>query len=445
MFIISIGKRLASYQIAALTFLILILIGTAILMLPAASAAEKELVLVDAFFTATSAVCVTGLVVVDTATQFSLFGQMVIITLIQLGGLGIMTFATLLSVAIGKKINLRERLLLQETLNQEVFSGVVRLALHVVKYTFLIEFIFGSLLAIHLYPAHGQQGIYLGYWHAVSAFCNAGFDLFGNYESFVSFKGDIVVNLYLTVLITLGGLGFIVLEDAITKKSFKRLTPHSKIVLLASSVLLIGGAVSLWLTERSNVQTIARLSGAEQLLTCLFQSVTARTAGFNTLPIERLTESSLLVLMVLMVIVASPTSTGGGIKTTTAVVVLMETWTLLRGKTDIVIFERFIGKKAAHKAFAILVLAFSLITAVTLFISTIENLPLIKVLFEVVSAFGTVGLSVGITKDLSVISKILLILTMFAGRVGILTFAMLLMSKPRQNRIIYPEVKIIIG
>lgn len=253
------------------------------------------------------------------------------------------------------------------------------------------------------------------------------------------------MNLYLTVLITLGGLGFIVLEDAITKKSFKRLTPHSKIVLLASSVLLIGGAVSLWLTERSNMQTIARLSGAEQLLTCLFQSVTARTAGFNTLPIERLTESSLLVLMVLMVIGASPTSTGGGIKTTTAVVVLMETWTLLRGKTDIVIFERLIGKKAAHKAFAILVLAFSLITAVTLFISTIENLPLIKVLFEVVSAFGTVGLSVGITKDLSVISKILLILTMFAGRVGILTFAMLLMSKPRQNRIIYPEVKIIIG
>lgn len=445
MFIISIGKRLATYQIAALTFLLLILIGTAILMLPAANAADKEIVFVDAFFTATSAVCVTGLVVVETATQFSLFGQMVIITLIQLGGLGIMTFATLLSVAVGKKINLRERLLLQETLNQDVFSGVVRLALHVVKYTFLIEFFFGSLLAIHLYPAYGQQGIYLGYWHAVSAFCNAGFDLFGNYESFVSFRGDVVMNLYLMALITLGGLGFIVLEDAITKKSFKRLTPHSKIVLLASSVLLIGGAASLWLIERGNVQTIAGLSGAEQLLTCLFQSVTARTAGFNTLPIERLTESSLLVLMVLMVIGASPTSTGGGIKTTTAVVVLMETWTLLRGKTDIAIFERFIGKKAAHKAFAILVLAFSLITAVTLFISTIENLPLIKVLFEVVSAFGTVGLSVGITKDLSVISKILLILTMFAGRVGILTFAMLLMSKPRQNRIIYPEVKIIIG
>ncbi len=445
MIIIRVLQYLTTYQLVALTFLMLILTGTGFLMLPAASVSGMSLSFVNALFTATSAVCVTGLAVVDTGTYFTFFGQMVIIILIQLGGLGIMTFATMISVAIGKKINLRERLLIQETLNQEGFSGVVRLALHVIKYTFLIEFIFGSILAIHLYPIYGAKAFYMGYWHSISAFCNAGFDLFGNYDSLVNFRGDVIVNLSIMSLIILGGLGFIVLEDVLSKRNFKSLMSHSKIVLISTAVLIFAGTVALWLLEHNNIDTIANLSGLDQWMACMFQSVTSRTAGFNTLPIEKLTDSSLLFLIMLMFIGASPTSTGGGIKTTTFVVVLLTVWSLLHEKSDIVIFNRRISKKAVNKAFAIFILALFLILVVTLLISGIDNIPVIQVLFEVVSAFGTVGLSVGITRDLSEISKLLLVLTMYAGRVGVLTFAMLLLQKPRPEKIKYPEVKVIIG
>lgn len=445
MIIFRLLQYLTTYQLVALTFLMLILTGTGFLMLPAASVSGMPLSFVNALFTATSAVCVTGLAVVDTGTFFSFFGQMVIIILIQLGGLGIMTFATMISVAIGKKINLRERLLIQETLNQEGFSGVVRLALHVIKYTFLIEFIFGSILAFHLYPIYGDKALYMGYWHSVSAFCNAGFDLFGNYDSLVNFKGDVVVNLSIMSLIILGGLGFIVLEDVLAKRNFKSLKAHSKIVLISTAVLIFGGTVSLWLMEHNNIDTIANLSGMDQWMACMFQSVTSRTAGFNTLPIEKMTDSSLLFLIMLMFIGASPTSTGGGVKTTTFVVVLLTVWSLLHEKSDIEVFNRRIGKKAVNKAFAIFILALFLILVVTLLISWNDNIPVIQVLFEVVSAFGTVGLSVGITRDLSEISKLLLVLTMYAGRVGVLTFAMLLLQKPRPEKIKYPEEKVIIG
>ena len=445
MIIIRVLQYLTTYQLVALTFLMLILTGTGFLMLPAASVSGMSLSFVNALFTATSAVCVTGLAVVDTGTYFTFFGQMVIIILIQLGGLGIMTFATMISVAIGKKINLRERLLIQETLNQEGFSGVVRLALHVIKYTFLIEFIFGSILAIHLYPIYGAKAFYMGYWHSISAFCNAGFDLFGNYDSLVNFRGDVIVNLSIMSLIILGGLGFIVLEDVLSKRNFKSLMSHSEIVLISTAVLIFAGTVALWLLEHNNIDTIANLSGLDQWMACMFQSVTSRTAGFNTLPIEKLTDSSLLFLIMLMFIGASPTSTGGGIKTTTFVVVLLTVWSLLHEKSDIVIFNRRISKKAVNKAFAIFILALFLILVVTLLISGIDNIPVIQVLFEVVSAFGTVGLSVGITRDLSEISKLLLVLTMYAGRVGVLTFAMLLLQKPRPEKIKYPEVKVIIG
>ena len=369
MIIFRLLQYLTTYQLVALTFLMLILTGTGFLMLPAASVSGMPLSFVNALFTATSAVCVTGLAVVDTGTFFSFFGQMVIIILIQLGGLGIMTFATMISVAIGKKINLRERLLIQETLNQEGFSGVVRLALHVIKYTFLIEFIFGSILAFHLYPIYGDKALYMGYWHSVSAFCNAGFDLFGNYDSLVNFKGDVVVNLSIMSLIILGGLGFIVLEDVLAKRNFKSLKAHSKIVLISTAVLIFGGTVSLWLMEHNNIDTIANLSGMDQWMACMFQSVTSRTAGFNTLPIEEMPDSSLLFLIMLMFIGASPTSTGGGVKTTTFVVVLLTVWSLLHEKSDIEVFNRRIGKKAVNKAFAIFILALFLILVVTLLIS----------------------------------------------------------------------------
>ena len=445
MIIIRLLQHLTTYKLVALTFLALILSGTGLLMLPAANVSDESLSFVDALFTATSAVCVTGLVVVDTGTYFTTFGQMVVISLIQLGGLGVMTFATLISVAIGKKINLRERLLIQEALNQETVSGVVRMVLHIIKYTFLIEFIFGSILAFHFYPIYGERAVYLGYWHSVSAFCNAGFDLFGNYDSLTKFVGDGVVNFCVMSLITLGGLGFIVMDDVLSKRNFKSLTVHSKVVILASAALVITGTVFFRLIELNNPDTLANLSYADQWLASMFQAVTPRTAGFNTLPLEKLEDSSLFLMVILMIIGASPASTGGGIKTTTLAVILMSAWAVLRGRNDIVIFERRISKKAVNKAFTILVLTLILISSVTMVISAIEEMPIIQVLFEVASAFGTVGLSTGITRDLTDTSKLLLICTMYAGRVGVLTFAMLLMQKPQPDKIKYPEVKIIVG
>ena len=445
MIIFRLLQYLTTYQLVALTFLMLIFTGTGFLMLPAASVSGTSLSFVDALFTATSAVCVTGLVVVDTGSYFTTFGQMVVITLIQLGGLGVMTFATLISVAIGKKINLRERLLIQEALNQETVSGVVRMVLHIVRYTFIIEFVFGSILALHFYPIYGERAIYMGYWHSVSAFCNAGFDLFGNYDSLTKFVGDGVVNFCIMSLITLGGLGFLVMDDVLSKRRFKTLTVHSKVVIIASLALFITGTLIFRLIELNNPDTLANLSYADQWLASMFQSVTPRTAGFNTLPLEKLEESSLFLLVILMIIGASPASTGGGIKTTTLAVILMSCWAVLRGRSEIVIFERRVTRKAVNKAFTILILALIMVAVVAMTISAIEEMPIIHVLFEVASAFGTVGLSTGITRDLTDISKLLLVCTMYAGRVGVLTFAMILLQKPQPDKIKYPEVKIIVG
>ncbi|MHC1718454.1 MAG: TrkH family potassium uptake protein [Acidaminococcaceae bacterium] len=443
--IIRLLQCLTTYQLVALTFLMLIFTGTGFLMLPAASVSGTSLSFVDALFTATSAVCVTGLVVVDTGSYFTTFGQMVVITLIQLGGLGVMTFATLISVAIGKKINLRERLLIQEALNQETVSGVVRMVLHIVRYTFIIEFIFGSILALHFYPMYGERAIYMGYWHSVSAFCNAGFDLFGNYDSLTKFVGDGVVNFCVMSLITLGGLGFLVMDDIVSKRRFKTLTVHSKVVILASAALVALGTLVFRMIEINNPDTIANLSVADQWLASMFQAVTPRTAGFNTVPLDKLEESSMFLMVILMIIGASPASTGGGIKTTTLAVMLMSCWAVLRGRSEIVIFERRITRKAVNKAFTILILALIMVASVAMAISAIEEMPIIHVLFEVASAFGTVGLSTGITRDLTDTSKLLLICTMYAGRVGVLTFAMLLLQKPHPEKIKYPEVKIIVG
>ena len=438
-------QKMSTYQIVALTFLILISVGTGLLMLPMASAGVNSLSFVDALFTSTSAVCVTGLVVVDTGSYFSVFGQMTILMLIQIGGLGVMTFASLVSIAIGKKINLRERLLLQEALNQEKVSGVVRLTLKVIKYTFFIEFLFGSVLAYHLYGLYGEKGIYFGYWHAVSAFCNAGFDLFGNYDSLTAFVGDGIVNFCIMSLIILGGMGFVVMDNILRARRVSSLTLQSKMVIISTIGLIFVGTLLLWLLEAKNPATIASLTTGDQWLASMFQAVTPRTAGFNTLPIERMTEGSLFLTVILMMIGASPASTGGGLKTTTFAVVVLAAWAMLHGNSEIVIFGRRIAKKSVNKAFAIVVLAILLVSFITLGISVIEDLPIIHVLYEVASAFGTVGLSVGITRELSEISKVLLVFTMFAGRVGVLTFAMLLLHKSKPDKIKYPEEQIIIG
>ncbi|WP_371370701.1 TrkH family potassium uptake protein [Sporomusa aerivorans] len=441
--------KLTPYQILTLGFAGLILIGTLLLMTPLASATGQPLSFLDALFTATSAVCVTGLAVVDTGTYFSVFGQLVIISLIQAGGLGFMAMATLMAILIGKRINFRERLVMQEALNQLTVSGVVRITQHLIKITLLIEFIGGTILAIHWYADLGLQGIYFGYWHAVSLFCNAGFDLFGSitgeFSSATRYVDDILVNLVFSLLIILGGIGFTVMADIWTNRRFSKLSLHSKAVLVTTFVLTVLGTVVIFLLEYNNVNTMAGLSWKGKLLASYFQSVTTRSAGWDTVNIGQLTDATLFFMILLMFIGASPTSTGGGIKTSTAAVLAAAIWALIRGRNDAELFERRIPYSIIYKAFSLMLISAILVIFVTMMLSISENQPFLKLLFETASAFGTVGLSTGITSILTSTGKLWLIFTMFAGRVGPVTLALALALKHRKGNIQYPEGKMIIG
>ena len=436
---------LSPYQILTLGFAGLIFLGAFLLMLPIASVNGESLGFIDALFTATSATCVTGLVVTDTGTYFSLFGQMVIIFLIQAGGLGIMTMTTLMAVLMGKKINLRERLIMQEALNNLSFAGIVRLTLYIIKMTLLIEFIGGTILARSFFFEFGPKGIFYGYWHAVSAFCNAGFDLFGGYRSLVPYYNDWTVNLVITSLIIMWGLGFSVLLDIKQNRVFKKLTLQSKVVLSTTLFLIIAGTAGIWFLENNNQMTIASMSISEKFLTSYFQAVTVRTAGFNSLNIADLTTASLFFMILLMFIGGSPGSTAGGIKTTTFAIIMSTLWSSIRGKEDPTLFYRRIPKHVIMKSFTIGLIATILVVGMTMMLSISESFSFINILFEVTSAFGTVGISTGITGALSNQGKLMLILTMFAGRVGPVTVALALAMKHKKKAIQYPEGKITIG
>lgn len=433
----------------AVTFAVLILSGTLLLMLPIASAHGTSMRFVDALFTATSSSCVTGLIVVDTGTYFSWFGKIVLITLIQIGGLGIMTITTLLGVAIGKRINLRERLLIQESLNLSEPSGVVRLALNVVKYSLGIEFVFGSILAWHFAVNFGMglEGIVWGYWHAISAFCNAGFDLFGSYASLTGHYNDLVLNISIMALITLGGIGFTVLEDLYHNRRWQNFRLHTKMVLVASAILTFGGTIVILALEYTNPLTLGTMPNElEKILTSAFQSVTARTAGFNSLDLTALRASTLFFIVLLMGIGASPSSTGGGIKTTTILVVLSSTWNILHGKKDVVFFNRRLDSALVAKAHNVFTVCLLWMLSAFLLLLICDNGAhrADYVLFEVVSAFATVGLGVGITDSWNDAGKIILILTMYAGRVGVLTFILSFLQR-KEDKVKYPSENIMIG
>ncbi|SDE61053.1 TrkH family potassium uptake protein [Sporomusa acidovorans] len=441
--------KLTPYQVLVLGFASLIVGGALLLMTPMASAAGQSLSLIDALFTATSAVCVTGLVVVDTGTYFSLFGQLVIIGLIQAGGLGIMAMSTLMAIIIRKKINFRQRLIMQEALNQITVSGVVRLTQYIIKVTLLIEFIGGTILAIRWYQDFGVKGVYFGYWHAISSFCNAGFDLMGSvtgkFSSATAYVDDIVVNLVISLLIILGGIGFTVISELWTVRRFDRLSLHSKVVITTTLVLISFGAIVIFLLEYNNLNTLAGLSLQGKLLASYFQSVTTRTAGWNTIDLSKLTDATLFFMVILMFIGASPTSTGGGIKTSTAGVLAAAIWNLIRGRQDAEMFERRISQTIIYKAFSVMLISALLVIFITMMLSITEKQPFINLLFEATSAFGTVGLTTGITSSLTTSGKIWIIITMFAGRVGPVTLALALALKTRKGNVQYPEGKLIIG
>lgn len=447
-------QHLKPGQYLVLGFLSVILVGTLLLMLPFSTVQDGSLGFLNALFTSTSAVCVTGLTVVNTGLAFTLFGQIVITCLIQVGGLGFMTIASLVFLMIGKRISLRERLLIQESFNADSLQGLVKLVRNAVVVTFLLEGAAAIIFAFRFIPEYGYgQGLFQSVFMAVSAFCNAGFDPFGFANSIEPFIADPVINFTIMVLVVLGGMGFSVILDVLHHRRFRKLMLHSRVVLIMTGILLVTGTLLIAVLEWNNPLTIGSpdLNVGEKLMASMFQSVTLRTAGFDTIGQNDLTPAGQLLSIILMFIGASPASTGGGIKTTTFFMVALYAVTTVRRKQDYNILGRRLNEQTVKRALAIFTLALGLILVDTVIISAVESMThgtesLEQVLFEVVSAFGTVGLSTGITPTLNSVSKLFIICTMFLGRVGPLTVSMALSGGPgKPNALRYPEDRLMAG
>jgi trk system potassium uptake protein TrkH len=434
-------------KILVLGFALIILIGTILLTLPVSTTNGQGLSFINALFTATSATCVTGLVVVDTGSTFTMFGQLVILFMIQIGGLGFMTFATLFAFLLGKRISLKERILLQESLNNLSMEGVVRLAKRILIFTFVIEFVGAILLSIRFsFDMPLGKAIYYGLFHAISNFNNAGFDIMGEFHSLTGYVDDPTVTLTVSLLIILGGIGFIVMNELFDFRISKRLSLHTKVVLLTSFILVVVGTIGIFLMDYSNNLTLKPLTLSGKILGSLFQSVSARTAGANTLNIGDLTQSSLLLIVLLMFVGASPGSTGGGIKTTTFATLLGAVWSQIRGKEDVIFYRQRIEYETIYKALTVTFSGLFLVMFMTLVLTISEQgVDFLMIIFEVTSAFATVGLSMGLTPELSYIGKALIIFTMFAGRVGPLTIAFAITMRRKPDPYRYPKGKIMIG
>jgi trk system potassium uptake protein TrkH len=442
------SRLLGPSRILVMSFLAIIALGTLLLMLPASS--KSGITFTDALFTSTSAVCVTGLIVKSTPGDFTVFGKAVILLLIQIGGLGYMSLSTVIALILGRKIGLSERILLRESLNIDSMEGIIRFIKQILVFVLAAEGI-GAVLLTLAFSRHYalSEAAYYGVFHAISAFNNAGFSLFD--DSLVGFVGDIPINLIIMALIVVGGIGFMVvveLWNTMAPGAERRVPHHSKIVLTATAVLIVAGAVLFYLAER-NYYLVSHGSGAP-LLESVFSSVTARTAGFNTVAFAKLQPVTLFLVMTLMLIGASPGSTGGGIKTTTFSVIIMHIWCTVRGSDDTSIFRRKVPDNLIAKALVIFTLSILYVSVITFVIIDIEHSAFEATMFEVVSAFGTVGLSVGdggsssLSATFSDASKLILALTMLLGRVGPLTlFSALLERGARRYR--YPEGGILIG
>ncbi len=432
-------------------FLAVIALGTLLLTLPASSADGQSCGFLTALFTATSSVCVTGLSLVDTYTQWSPFGQVVLLLLIQTGGLGYMTLVSVMFFMLRKKIGLRERLILQQAMALNELDGVLRLFKLVLAGTFVIEGAGALILSVRfaLQMPLGQA-VWMGVFHAISAYCNAGFDLMGAFRpgsSLTLYAGDIVVNLTMYLLIVLGGLGFFVWNDLLMHHlRWRRLSVYTRLVLVTTGVLLLGGFLVTLALEWSNPGTLGTLGAGEKLLTAMFQSVTTRTAGFFTVDQGALTDSGKLVSILLMLVGGSSGSTAGGIKTVTVALLFLMALQVARNRKEIVVFGRRIPQEQVNIACAIcfLVVGLALIGAVIL--SATNGVRLIDALYETASAICTVGLSTGITAGLNLVSKLLLIVYMFFGRVGIMTISLAFMIKePPDNAIGRPETRVLLG
>lgn len=445
-------RHIRPERVMCLGFLALILAGTLLLALPVSSATGQSIGVGSALFTATSAVCVTGLIVVDTGTAFSLFGQVVLLVLIQMGGLGFMVFATLVMAALGRRITLRDRLLMRESLNTTTLSGLVGLLRWYGLLALMLEGGGAVLLSLRFVPRFGWgKGLYYALWHAVSAFCNAGFDLFGGYASLTGFAQDPLVLLTIAGLIILGGTGFAVLTEMLEHHlRWRRFSLHAKLVLVMTAALLLGGMVFIACAEWGNPRTLGGLGGwGSRLLNALFQSVTMRTAGFNSVELSALTDGTKLLCILLMLVGANSASTGGGMKTTTAAVVLLSVWAVIRGRGDVTALGRRIPEGVIRRAVAVMLVLLLVFLAgvLTLAIAEGGRIPVIDLLFEAASAMATVGVSSAGTSRLTAVSRAALIPLMYLGRIGPLTLAMALANRRGEGpgRLRYPEESVTIG
>lgn len=441
------GTR-STTRVIALGFALIIALGTVLLSFPIATR-TGEVNLLTSLFTATSATCVTGLVAADTYQNWTLFGQLVILCMIQVGGLGFMTIGVYIAVLLKRRIGLQERATLHESVNTLEIAGVVRLVKKIVQGALIIEGTGAVLLATRFIPRFGiANGIYFSIFHAISAFCNGGFDLMGineAYSSMVSFEGDIIVNVTLCVLILIGGIGFVVWDDVIKNKwHFKKYLLHSKIVIVSTLGLTVAGTL-LFLIFEDNA-ALAGMTPLEKFLGALFASVTPRTAGFNTTDVSALSNAGKFFTLLLMFIGGSPGSTAGGVKTTTMTALLFYAVAMLRNREDINLFGRRLTADVVKKANAVIVINLSLAVTASCAIMTFQPaIPMPDVLFEVFSAINTVGMTTGITRNLSVISKLIIAVLMYCGRLGSLSFALIFAKKPAANTVREPQEKIIVG
>ncbi|EES91039.1 MULTISPECIES: TrkH family potassium uptake protein [Clostridium] len=438
-------KRLTPVQTLAIGFFIVIMVGTMLLMLPIASKSGVITPFVDAFFTSTSAVCITGLTTLNTAGYWSYFGTTIIIILIQVGGLGFMSFTTLIALLLGKRITLKERLVMQEAMNSFSLQGLVKLAKYILIFTFSVEGIGALFLSTKFIPRYGLlKGIYFSLFHSISAFCNAGFDLTG--DSLVPYANNTVVILTISLLIIVSGLGFAVWAEIYNYKGVEKISTHSKVAISMTMFLVIAGWGLMYLFEMKNPQTIQHMSIKGKLLSSLFASVSPRTAGFYSMSLPDMTLAGKVLTMIFMFIGGCPGGTAGGVKTTTIGILLMTVICVIKNREDTQIFERTIGKNLVYKSFVIVTIAMGVVIMDTMILSFTETGSSLEyILYEVTSAFGTVGLTLGLTPHLSIVGKFLICATMYIGRIGPLTLVMALSSKKDKSLIKYPDGKILVG
>lgn len=441
--------KLTPPQVLTYGFLIIILTGTFLLASGPANTGDP-MSYIDALFMSTSAACVTGLTTVNVGTDLTYFGQVVLLLLVQIGGLGFTTMASLIAIVLRRRISFRERLILQEAMNQSTLEGIVPLIKKVIYYSLFIEGC-GAILfsARFLMEMPVGQALYFGVFHSVSIFNNAGFDLFGMFpdraSSLIHYVEDPLINVVSMMLIILGGLGFIVISDLITYRINRKLTLHSKVVLITSAALIVFGTLVIMIFEYTNPNTMGPLNFVHKLFSAMLQSVSSRSAGVSTLDTGSLRQATQFMIVLLMFVGAAPGSTGGGIKVTTLAVLIGAVYTMARGRQDVVLFRNRLDQDRIHKAITLTLLSFFLIVIATMVLSATESAPFLSILFEVTSAFATTGMSAGLSGHLTTFGKLFIVILMFVGRLGPVTLAFALTNTPEKEKFRHPEGRITIG